>query len=309
MNYESKTLRSRPGLSQEEALSALQSHPLFKQGTRIQSIRKRGKIWVAEVLEPVTAAFPPSGGEESGPSSPPSDGPSDDSPASDDGSGSDDGSPFGGDGPDSPPSDGDSDKPKKSDGGGTDAKMLHVLEQILHALQGGEPEPSVGGPDDLGPDGPGGPDGSAGLSDFADSSAGAGSGPGAKLKPGEVPNRPGAVPLGSPAFASRQANPLAPGAAPGGPAGAPAAGGVTCPPGYTQVNGQCVPDTAGGTPDASSSGAPGLTAATYTVKRPDNGMTIKQAKTELTAQWQPYGYEVKRIVRENGVIRALVSKR
>ena len=312
MQFTTRTVRSKPGLSQEEALDSLQNHPLFKQGTKIASLRKRGKVWVAELHEPVTAGFPPSeneGGSEP-PSGPPSDSGSSDSGSSDsssDSSSSDSGS----DDSSSPSPSGDSGDSKPSHGGesgGTDKQILHTLQQILHALQGGEPEPSFGGGDDLGPgpDDVGGPD--AGLSSFGDSPAGSGSGPGAKLKPGEVPNRPGAVPLGSPAFASTHtSNPSVPPAAtPGGPAGAPTGG--TCPPGQKMVGGQCVPENSVGTAPGTPTG-PGMTAATYTVARADDGMSIKQAKAELEAQFNPHGYRVARIRREAGVIRALVTRR
>lgn len=51
-------------MTQEQALESLQDHSMFKSGSKIASIRKRGKVWVADILEPKTAVFPPSDDEE-----------------------------------------------------------------------------------------------------------------------------------------------------------------------------------------------------------------------------------------------------
>lgn len=207
MDYIQRRVRSAPGLSQEDALDSLQTHPNFKSGTKIASIRRRGERWVAELLVPKTAGGFPGGDEgpdESGP------------PKSDGGDEGEDFSPAaeaeedgeGGDGPEGGP------KPpggeKKGEGkGGTEEQMLHVLTEILHALKGGPVGPELGGPDDLGPgpDALGGPPphGGHGLPPGGGPPPGA-AGIGAKLKPGEVPNKPGVVPLGAPAFSST--NPL-----------------------------------------------------------------------------------------------------
>lgn len=229
MEYTPRTVRSRPGLTQEEALVALQSHPSYRHGTRIASIRRRGDRWVADLLEPKFAAeddFGPAGDDDA-----------DDAPApkpkkekseggdSEGGGDSDpaaeledalDGPPGlpGGD-----PTDPEGGKPEGGKGG-TEQAVLHVLEQILHALQGGPPSGGLGGPDDLGPglggpEGPppphagpgrppgapnkppmGGPGGPEGLP--------AGPGAGRPMRPGEMPNKPGVTPVGAPAFASTQ---------------------------------------------------------------------------------------------------------
>src|SRR4051812_6147796 len=99
MEYNSRTVRSRPGLTQEEALASLQSHPLFKAGTKIAGIRRRGDRWVADLLEPKTAEFPPSGGDEggedAGPPKPPSDDEGGDEESGPPSDGGDSGSPDG----------------------------------------------------------------------------------------------------------------------------------------------------------------------------------------------------------------------
>src|SRR3954462_6567110 len=90
MKNTTRTVRSRPGMTQEEALNSLQSHPQFKAGTKIASIRRRGKVWVADLLEPkVAGPFPPSDdSDDGGDSAPEGGGDSEDSgPPEDDGGG------------------------------------------------------------------------------------------------------------------------------------------------------------------------------------------------------------------------------
>lgn len=55
MQYITRTVKSSKGLSQQDALLALQSHPQFKPGTRIASIYNQGGYWVAKLMEPKTA--------------------------------------------------------------------------------------------------------------------------------------------------------------------------------------------------------------------------------------------------------------
>lgn len=324
MNYVKRTVQSQPGLSQEQALTSLQSHPSFKAGTRIASIRRKGSKWVAELLEPKLAGPPPAfaddggddegapdaGGSEpdegpdEGPDGPPSDGP--DGPPSDEG------------GEDGPPSG--EKKPKGEKGGkpNVEAEILHVLQQILQAVGGDAPGPEgMGGPDALGPDaggpaappaphhgpGPGGPDGPP---------HGGPAGPpaGRPMKPGEAP--PGSTPVGAPAFSStRQADiaPMAPGApAPGaGTAPVPSGqvgptGGATCPEcGYPEP---CPMHGAG----AQTPMAPAIAAvreqvqkvagrsAQVTIKAPGS-MKIGDAVKVAKAASEPFGYEVKKASR------------
>lgn len=59
MQYNRRTVTSRAGMTQEEALLGLQSHPEFKQGSTIAGIRRRGDRWIISLLEPKTAALPP----------------------------------------------------------------------------------------------------------------------------------------------------------------------------------------------------------------------------------------------------------
>lgn len=65
MDRISRVIESRPGLSQDEALKSLQTHPDFKLGTIIESITPRGNCWVAKLSEPkVAAGFSPFGDDE-----------------------------------------------------------------------------------------------------------------------------------------------------------------------------------------------------------------------------------------------------
>lgn len=59
MQYNRRTVTSRAGMTQEEALLGLQSHPEFKEGSTIAGVRRRGERWVISLLEPKDAALPP----------------------------------------------------------------------------------------------------------------------------------------------------------------------------------------------------------------------------------------------------------
>lgn len=234
MEYIKRTVRSKPGLSQEDALSSLQEHPQFRVGTKISSIRRRSNRWVAELLEPKTAEFPPGDddGTDAVPKAPKAEESADgfDGPDDSGDDGSDDGAPEG------PPSDGEDGEHKDRGGEKGELKqVLHMLQGITEAL-GITPDPAagdMGGPDDMGPGmgGPGGPPpggpphGGPGGPPMPPPGAGGppgsmGKNPGqlpTKLQPGEV--LPHQTPVGAPAFASvRQAHPGDPNApmAPGG---------------------------------------------------------------------------------------------
>lgn len=207
MDYTTRQVRSQPGLTQEEALQSLQSHPYYRSGTKIASIRRRGDRWVADLLEPKTAEFPPA---EEDADAAPDEAKAEKEEAVADEEKADEGPDGGDEGPAGLPSDGPPGAPgeEKKPGGGTETQILHVLTEILHALQGGPPSGGLGGPDDLGPglDGPGGPPPHAGPGrPPGGGGMGGGMGGGRPMKPGEVPNKPGVTPVGAPAFASLQA--------------------------------------------------------------------------------------------------------
>ena len=52
MKFNRRTVTSRSGMSQEEALLGLQSHPKFKEGSVVAGIRRRGERWVISLFEP-----------------------------------------------------------------------------------------------------------------------------------------------------------------------------------------------------------------------------------------------------------------
>jgi len=129
-----RTVKSRPGMSQEEALQSLQSHPMFKAGTKIASLRRRGKVWVAALDEPGDDA--PFGEEKEDKKPAFMDEPDADVDVdSADEDDNDDKAPDfeGFDEPDAEGDiDSDSDEDSKED---TDHKMLDLLEQILDAVK------------------------------------------------------------------------------------------------------------------------------------------------------------------------------
>jgi hypothetical protein len=329
MDYTSKTVRSRPGLTDKEALASLYKSPYAVAGMRIASFTQQADRWVAELELPRTAGgFPPSddsegGGDESAPKPPKEDGPpSDDS--EDSGSDSSSDSPDGGDDSGSKP-------PSKGDKPGSDAQVVQLLTQILHTLGGGAPMGGPGGPDDLGPGagGPPAPPPHGGPPHGGPGGPGAGGlGASRPIKPGEVPNKPGVVPIGSPAFSSVQhqamGGPLAPGPNPVDPAAAGLPG--TTPPGPISQGGtgQCAgcngpigPDgscpTCGGAYTASLkreiSKVAGRTAS-MTITSPDPTMGINETVRVVKSVAEPLGYKVKQAKRvASGHVAVLLSVR
>lgn len=341
MNFTRRSVRSKPGLTQEEALISLQEDSSFRPGVdELTSLRRRGSRWVAELRAPKTAGPPPAFAEEGGEEEPSDSGPPEeesndgppDSPSdsSSDSEGSDSGPPSDS-GSEGPPGDGDGEKK----GGGTDQQILHILTQILHALGGGGPE-GMGGPDALGPglDGPAGPPPAhkgpghpPGAGAGAPPAAG-GAGPaGRPLKPGEMRSAPGVTPVGAPSFGStqRQATPVpgVPGAAPGGPpvGGPPSDQAATdrCPqcgyPGPCPLHGgSAINQAPGGGPMAPIAAlqkelAPLLgKAPTLTISTSENQPISEVVKTVREAV-EPHGYQIKQAKRVDGGIRVLASIR
>lgn len=288
MEFTTRHLTSDPGMDQREALTALQTHPTYKAGSVVATIRRRGDRWVAEVLEPKTAEFPPSKDEI-----PDSEGGDEAAPKKDDAPSADSGPDEGGDSEGSPaPGDGGGNDAKPDDGkgkGSTEDMILHTLTQILHTLQGPGAGAVPGGPDAAGagapPGGPPAPKPPAGKG----APPGAG-GPPVKgpppMKPGMTP--PGGTPIGAPAFASTRT------------AEAPVPGGMAGPVGQQAQAGVCPQD---GNPEpcpVHSGGAGGLgqavasfsgRAATITLTR--EGTDIKAAIEEARPVVENFGYKVK----------------
>lgn len=186
MKYRSRLVRSKPGLSQEDALASLQNHPGFKSGTKIASLKKQGSRWVARLLEPTVKK---SDFEEELESEEPKDVPSEDG---DDDSDDDD---LESDFPPPPKDKGDDETDDKK--GGDLKEVLSLLKDIAGALgiHKGEEDKL----DDLGPelDGPPGPP----LGGPPPPKEEAPKKP-TKLGPGE--SLPSVTPVGAPAFSSVQ---------------------------------------------------------------------------------------------------------
>lgn len=185
MKYTKRIVKNaRKGLSQEEALESLYSHPNFVEGTRVSAIRQSGGVWVATLLEPKQAEFPPSD-DESG----------EDEPKPPKAEESDDSDDEGGDeGPDIPGLD---KGPKDDEGKGPKGELgevLTLLHQIVDALGIGL-EPALPGAEDGPPPGPDMP-----PAPPAAKAPGPPKPAKPKLRPGETP--PGVTPINTPAFSN-----------------------------------------------------------------------------------------------------------
>lgn len=279
-------------MNQTEALIALQKHPAYVSGTVISSIRKRGDRWVATVLEPKVAGenpFADEGEKEEKSDSPPKEESPEEEIIEDE---------LGG-GPDSPSPEGlpgeDGGDEAEGDKGSTDDKILHVLEQILHAVGGG----GLGGPDALGP----GPDGPPAPPPPGAAKGAPPKGPAPRpMKPGDTP--PGGTPIGAPAFASTRESIVPPQGTPVPPGQAGPTGVAACP----QCGGP-VPCPAHGTGDLGAQVA-SYAARAATITLSTDGNSIKQAVAEARPAVEAQGYQVKQAKRgDDGRIHILASRR
>lgn len=197
MLYSKRTVRcAARGLSREEAKVSLERQ---FTGSEILGIKRQGEKWVATLLEPKHAEFPPPKDEDSDSEAPPTDDSGDESSPSES---SDDGESSG---PPKPKGEGEEGPKGKGGEKAEIAAALDLLHQIADALgiipagaaPGAEDPLAPGGP----PPPPPGPPGGGGAG-----GPGLG-GPGhqevihrTKMKPGDTP--PGVTPIGAPAFAS-----------------------------------------------------------------------------------------------------------
>ena len=183
------------------ALQQLESHPQFKKGSVIVSMKQEKGKWVATIHEPVTQT------KEAAP--PPFAPPSEDGPPSDD----------------SAPSESKDDAPKKEEGesedkpkkeeGGEKASLdsvMHLLTDIAKAVGVPVGGPGPEGPGPEGPLGPGGPDSPPlppeGGAPHDETSPVPGEPNTKQIIHRKAP--PGATPVGAPAFASVQEKTAAP---------------------------------------------------------------------------------------------------
>jgi hypothetical protein len=206
MLYQKRVVKAPAmGMTREAAAESLSKQ--FTKDTEILELKRRGDKWVATLLEPHTAEFPPGAGgppdEEAGP---PTDGPPK-AEKSESGDGDKDSK--------GSPDDKKGDGPPEGDKGpsGEMAMVMDLLSAIADKLgivpgmapgaadgpvpgeapppPPGPPAPPMGGPPMGGPPGMGaGPHG-AGKQEIIHKT---------KLKPGDTP--PGVTPIGAPAFSS-----------------------------------------------------------------------------------------------------------
>ena len=336
MNYTTRIVKSASGLTQNEALLSLQNHRQFQPGTKIASIHNQGGHWVAKLLVPKTSS------EDVKPCEHCEDKGCQHCKKTAAGAFED---------IDESPADLHEEKHEMSESPleeieehehedheekherSEDKKIAELekkIDLLLDALgisEKGEDMdemPKVPSADLPAAPAPKGPKKSDPLPP----------GSGAKLKPGEVPNKPGMTPVGSPAFASvktascegecekgscehcdskREANASIPPAAMGapamgtasGPVGAPMAGqSCTCPPGRPCSCGASTASNAAAPASPSASGP--VMSFTASKADPNRDVSIRMAKAQLENTYQ--GFRVARIKRDGDYIHALVTR-
>jgi hypothetical protein len=351
MEYTTRIVRSSEGLTKEAALLGLQEHPSFMPGTKIANIYNQGGRWVAKLMEPKVAnetcqlcqmAIDPSVGTCQSPQclkQKTAAGAFEDldaSPAEMHDESHDESA----ESPLEEIEEIEKDDEHEEKHEQSEEKKLNELEKKLDLLldalgiseKGDEPKlPSD--PEDLeGPEAdlPAAPAPKSGPSKPEPLPPGSG----AKLKPGEVPNKPGMTPVGAPAFASvktascegscekgtcencdkqhKEAQASMPPNAVNAPAGAtPSASGpvaqASCPK-CGQANCSCnQPNVNPTSPGASGPVHPG-TVASFTASRLDSGnaLTIRQAKAQLENHYE--GFRVARIKRDGDAIHARMER-
>ena len=318
MDYTTRIVRSVAGLSQEEALVTLQEHSAFRAGTKIASLSDQNGRWVAKLLEPRFA------GEEeldmltekeekkAEPKLNPfekkehdehemSESPKEEHEEHE--------SPM---------------KEKSEDKGGADKKIQELekkIDKLLDALgiaddkaldgpmsDGAVPPPPAG---DMAPPAPKAPKTPAGPPKGPELPPGSG----AKLKPGEVPNKPGVTPIGSPAFASvRTANPGMNPPVPTPAGAAPAPGGVGNNPAMCAKCGgagcdMCRPGQGASAPqNPPMAGAPVVSSFVASRVDSNRGISIRQAKISLDNDFASRGFRVARIKRDGDYLHALMTR-
>lgn len=291
-----RSVVSKPGMKQEEALISLQRQARAND-EEITSFRRRGSRWVAELTK--IAEFPPSDDEEKPEPDAPEPAESDEEPKGE--SESDEGSEDSDKSEKKPPIPGGSKaqgpEGEKGEEKGELRELLSLVHQIADKLGlspgGPEDSPLPGGPEPVGPPPPG-PD-EAGLG-----SAGKDGHLPTKLHPGEV--LPHQTPVGAPAFAStKQANPIP----------APAAQGAPVAPQQTIMSPPCSkcggPTTAGICANCTSAAGAVHAAAVVdpsavvgkkrTIQaKVDTPMTEVEAFKQASAAFGPSGYKVSQLV-------------
>ena len=321
MEYTTRIVRSVEGLSQEDALITLQEHPGFRAGTRIASLTDQDGRWVAKLLEPKFAneeeldMLTEKEEKKAEPKLNPSEKAEHEKHEKSES-------------PEEEHEEHESPKEEKeehkADEDSDDAKIKALeqkIDKLLDALGlAGEKAPK--GPSAEGPIPPAGEAGpippAAPAAPKAPKAAPKGPelppGSGAKLKPGEVPNKPGVTPIGSPAFASvKQANPTVnPPVITTSPAAAssPAAAASCAKCGGTGCD-QCRAAQGASAPQAApAAGSAPATVTSFVVSRldSDKDVTIRQAKLSLENEFASRGFRVARIKREGEYLHGLMVR-
>lgn len=306
MDYTTEVIKSASGLTQQKALLALQKNRHFKPGTKIASFYNQGGHWVAKLLVPKTAANPFEETEEDVKESPAElhDKEHDEHEKSE--------SPF-----EEHEEHEKSEKSEKHED--SEAKKIKELEKkidlLLDALGISEKGKNLDEkPEEPSADLPAAPS-KGGPADSPKKSDPLPPGSGAKLKPGEVPNKPGMTPVGAPAFASVQAaasSPPGQQSPAGGPSMAPPVGAPTI-----NTSDDILAEQQQGMARATenpSQPLPPSQILSFTASRldPDHELSIRQAKfsieNELSTAGQGQNFRVARIKREGDYIHALVTR-
>lgn len=327
MEYTTRIVRSSEGLTKEAALLGLQEHPSFMPGTKIANIYNQGGRWVAKLMEPKVAETdvePCEHCEDKGcqhckKTAAGAFEDIDESPAEmHDEMHENLESPL-----DELEENEEAEEHEEKHEQSEEKKLKDLekkLDLLLDALgiseKGDEPEV----PKNLNDEGPADLPAAPAPKENPSKSNNVPTGSGAKLKPGEVPNKPGMTPVGSPAFASvKTATPSTPeGAMPTSspapasgasmPSGNAAGANAGCPKcGQTSCTGQCAVSPAGAPMGTSPAGTPSV--ASFTASKFDTGntLTIRQAKAQLENHYE--GFRVARIKRDGDAIHARMEKR
>jgi len=323
MAYQTQIVKSGPGLTQHEALLTLQNHRNFKPGTKIASIHNQAGHWVAKLMVPKTA------GEEVEPCEHCEDKGCQHCKKTAAGAFEDiDGSPADlhedmheeGESPLEEMEEHAEDEHEEKHEQSEEKKIAELekkIDLLLDALgiseKGESPDEMSGGPEGPAADLPAAPP-KGGPADGPKKSEPLPPGSGAKLKPGEVPNKPGVTPVGAPSFASVQSNTSYPPGTAGGPAtttptsASPVAS--TCPKcggasGQCQCNASNAANPVAAGPASPSAAGP-VTSFTASKVDADRSTSIKMAKVQLENEFE--GFRVARIKRAGDTIHARLEK-
>jgi len=312
MHYTTQIAKSAPGLTQHEALLALQNNRNFKPGTKIASIHNQAGHWVAKLMVPKTA------GEDVEPCEHCEDKGCQHCKKTAAGAFED---------IDESPADLHEDKHEKSESPleemeehaheeheekheQSEEKKIKELEKKIDLLLDALGISEKGESPDVKPEGP-----SADLPAAPAPKGGPAEGPkkseplppgsGAKLKPGEVPNKPGVTPVGAPSFASvKTADMSMPPTGAGAPVGTtesnPAAG---CQCGQTPC--VCGANANAASPSTSTP-ANAVTSFTASKVDADRSTSIRMAKAQLENEFE--GFRVARIKRAGDTIHARMER-